>query len=164
MVSCQNNTQCNRSFFFKECDRIMRGKSGFEKLCASRIIFNIKNETTPDSRRPSVVNHVVRFCECIIECVILSRSAPACQPPHFSKSPPNLFISPRFSKSTPNFHVNPPPFRSTTILTRYFHKDVAECYFASELFLVGRLVDSYQAHPSFSNTQVSIIMTRHFWI
>ena len=42
--------------------------------------------------------------------------------------------------------------------------DVVECYFASELFLVGRLVDSYQAHPSFSNTQVSVIMTRHFWI
>ena len=42
--------------------------------------------------------------------------------------------------------------------------DVAECYFASELFLVGRLVDSYQAHPSFSNTQVSVIVTRHFWV
>ncbi len=71
-------------------------------------------------------------------------------PPHFSKSPPNLFISPRFSKSTPNFHVNPPPFRSTTILTRYFHKDVAECYFASELFLVGRLnIKTFLIHKTF---------------
>ena len=40
-----------------------------------------------------------------------------------------IHIIPRFSKPTPNFHVNPPPFRSTTILTRYFHKDVAECYY-----------------------------------
>ena len=36
--------------------------------------------------------------------------------------------------------------------------------FPSELFVVRRLVDSYQAHPSCSNTQVSVIMTRHFWV